>query len=31
VNSLIALLDAPRQKGGKQALERLVVDEFFEK
>ncbi len=31
VNSLIALLDAPRQKGGKQALKRAVVDEFPEK
>ncbi len=27
VNSLIALLGVPRQKGGKQALECLVVDE----
>jgi len=31
VNSLIALLDAPRQKGGKQALKHAVVDEYLEK
>jgi hypothetical protein len=27
MNSLIALLGAPRQKGGKQMLEHSIVDE----
>ncbi len=31
VNSLIVLLGVPRKKGGKQALECLVVDEYSEK
>jgi hypothetical protein len=31
MNSLIALLGVPRGKGGKQALEHLVVDKSLEK
>jgi hypothetical protein len=31
MNSLIVPLDVPRQKGGKQALKRPIVDKYLEK